>query len=83
MSFHRVTCLIGAAAWLGVVPGPGQAQNDYKRFFDEQRLPAVREVFQAGRYDLAERVADFAIRRGQPSNEWPVLRMQAIAAQGR
>lgn len=83
MSFHRVTCMIGAAAWCGVVPGPGQAQNDYKRFFDEQRLPAVREVFQAGRYDLAERVADFAIRRGQPSNEWPVLRMQAIAAQGR
>lgn len=82
MSYRRVIAFF-AACTATFASGAVWAQNDYKRFFDEQRLPAVREVYQAGRYDLAERVADFAIRRGQPSPEWHVLRMQAIAAQGR
>ncbi len=61
---------------------PAQAQNDYKRFFDEQKLPAVREILDGGRYDLVVRLCDYARARGQPSPEWDVLQWQALAAQG-
>lgn len=66
-----------ACAW-----NPAQAQNDYKRFFDEQKLPAVRELLGGGKYDLVVRLCDYAKSRGQPSPQWEVLQWQALAAQG-
>ncbi len=59
------------------------AQNDYKRFFDEQNIPAVRELLAGGKYDLVERLCEYAQSKGQPSPDWEVMQWQAIAAQGR
>lgn len=59
------------------------AQADYKRFFDEDKLPVVRELFLAGRYSIVIRNCDYAILRNQPSHEWRSLKMKSLAAIGR
>jgi len=58
-------------------------QADYKRYYDEDNIPKVREAFRAGRYDLIVQVCDYALKRGQPSWEWRTLRFQALKAMGR
>ncbi len=60
-----------------------QAQNDYKRFFDERNIPAVRELLASGKYDLVERLCEYAQSKGQPSPDWEVMQWQALALQGR
>lgn len=69
-------------AWLGI-SDTTQAQNDYKRFFDERNIPAVRELLAGGKYDLVERLCEYAQSKGQPSPDWEVMQWQALAAQGR
>ncbi len=59
------------------------AQADYKRYYDEDNLPKVREIFSVGRYDIVLQVCDYALRRGQPSWEWRVLRLESLANMGR
>lgn len=59
------------------------AQADYKRYYDEDNLPKVRLVFQAGRYDFVLQICDYALQRGQPSWEWRVLRFESLANLGR
>ncbi len=59
------------------------SQADYKRYYDEDNLPKVREIFQRGRYDIVVQVCDYALRRGQPSWEWRTLRFQSLANLGR
>ena len=57
-------------------------QADYKRFFDEENVPAVRELFQAGRYDICLQVCRLADQRGQPAVDWRVIKFQSLAAMG-
>lgn len=76
-----VLSIIGGS-WLGSRQTM-QAQNDYKRFFDEQNIPAVRELLAGGKYDLVERLCEYAQSKGQPSPDWEVMQWQALAAQGR
>lgn len=59
------------------------AQADYKRFFDEDKLPVVRELFLGGRYSIVIRNCDYAMLRNQPSYEWRSLKMRSLAAIGR
>tara|TARA_R110000850_G_scaffold204570_5_gene330778 strand:+ start:1368 stop:4037 length:2670 start_codon:yes stop_codon:yes gene_type:complete len=59
------------------------AQADYKRFYDEDKLPKVREVYLKGGFELVIQICDYALRRGQPSWEWRTLRFQALASVGR
>ncbi len=59
------------------------AQADYKKFYDEDKLPTVREYFQKGQYTTVIRHCDNALYRGQPSPEWRTLKMQALANLGR
>ena len=58
------------------------AQADYKRFFDEENVPAVRELFQAGRYDICLQVCRLADQRGQPAVDWRVIKFESLAAMG-
>src|SRR5690606_35571970 len=64
-------------------PSPVRAQADYKRYFDEDKLPRVRELFVRGRYDIVLQICEYARRRGQPSWEWRVLHFESLAATGR
>jgi len=57
-------------------------QNDYKRIFDEDNLPPVRQLLLSGRYDLVARLCESAISRGQPSVEWRLMRYRAMSALG-
>lgn len=79
--------LLVTAIFLTVVivfsPSAAQAQADYKRYYDEDNLPKVREIFRVGRYDIVLQVCDYALRRGQPSWEWRVLRFESLANVGR
>ncbi|MDF1860619.1 MAG: peptidase MA family metallohydrolase [Verrucomicrobiales bacterium] len=71
--------------FLLLVIGSNEAfsQADYKRYYDEDNLPKVREIFLRGRYDIVIQVCDYALRRGQPSWEWRTLRFQSLANVGR
>ncbi|MDF1826321.1 MAG: peptidase MA family metallohydrolase [Verrucomicrobiales bacterium] len=60
---------------------PGQA--DYKRFYDEDNLPKVYDIFQRGRFDIVIQICDYALERGQPSWEWRTLRFESLANVGR
>lgn len=66
-----------------LLTGSAFSQADYKRYYDEDNLPKVREIFQRGRYDIVVQVCDYALRRGQPSWEWRTLRFQSLANLGR
>ena len=70
-------------AWFALCLASTQAQNDYRRFFDEQNIPAVRELLDSGKYGLVERLCEYAQSRGQPSPDWQIFQWQALAAQGR
>lgn len=80
-------CLLAAAmvcsAILVLSPNELRAQADYRRYFDEDNLPKVREVFIRGDYGLVVQVCEYAVRRGQPSWEWRVLHFESLAAMGR
>ena len=71
------------AALLALLPSSLRAQADYKRYFDEDNLPKVREIYNQGRYDIVVQVCEYAHRRGQPSWEWRVLHFEALAGLGR
>ena len=58
-------------------------QADYKRFYDEDNLPRVRQIFQQGGYDFVIQICDYSLSRGQPSWEWRTLRFQALEKIGR
>ena len=62
--------------------GTALGQADYKRFFDEENVPQVKRLLQAGRYDLAERLCEAAFERKQPSSAWNVMYFTALSAQG-
>lgn len=79
--FAAVFLALLASSFLLAAVARGQA--DYKRYFDEDNLPKVREVFLRGNYDLVLQVCDYALRRGQPSWEWRLLRVDSLAATGR
>ncbi|MFK5923508.1 MAG: peptidase MA family metallohydrolase [Verrucomicrobiota bacterium] len=82
--FHNRSCLRYLVVFCLLLSSPWVwAQNDYKRFFDEQNIPAVRELLAGGKYDLVERLCEYAQSKGQPSPDWEVMQWQAIAAQGR
>jgi tetratricopeptide (TPR) repeat protein len=66
-----------------LTPSAAHAQADYKRYYDEDNLPKVREIFHAGRYDIVLQICDYALQRGQPSWEWRVLRFESLANMGR
>lgn len=68
-------------ATLTPVP-PAFGQADYKRFFDEENVPAVRELFLAGRYDICLQVCRLAEQRGQPAVDWRVIKFESLAAMG-
>ena len=59
------------------------AQADYKKYYDEDRLPVMRSLFERGRYSIVIQNCDYAIRRGQLSPEWLTLKMKSKAALGR
>lgn len=82
MMQRLVALLMILAAIFAAVPSPLRAQADYKRYFDEDNLPKVREIFNQGRYDIVIQVCEYADRRGQPSWEWRVLHFEALAAIG-
>lgn len=78
----RLTAVLLAAATMAFSAGPGFGQADYKRFFDEENVPAVRELFQAGRYDICLQVCRLADQRGQPAVDWRVIKFESLAAMG-
>ena len=59
------------------------SQADYKRFYDEDNLPRVRQIYQQGGYDFVIQICDYSLSRGQPSWEWRTLRFQALEKIGR
>lgn len=65
------------------IPSQSLAQADYKRFYDEDNLPKVYDIFQRGRYDIVIQICDYALQRGQPSWEWRTLRFESLANVGR
>ncbi|NRB74178.1 MAG: hypothetical protein HRU46_07465 [Verrucomicrobiales bacterium] len=67
----------------GVVAGSVYGQADYKRFYDEDNLPRVRQIFQQGGYDFVIQICDYALSRGQPSWEWRTMRFRALEKIGR
>src|SRR5690606_27250756 len=75
--------LLVAASLLTVVivftPSSARAQADYKRYYDEDNLPKVREIFAVGRYDIVLQICDYALQRGQPSWEWRVQHFETLA----
>src|SRR5690606_24790940 len=77
-----VTALLLTAV-IAFTPSFARAQADYKRYYDEDNLPKVREIFAVGRYDIVLQICDYALQRGQPSWEWRVLRFESLAHMGR
>lgn len=67
---------------LAGLPASLYSQADYKRYYDEDNLPKVREIFERGRFDIVIQVCDYALRRGQPSWEWRTLRFRSLANVG-
>ena len=65
------------------ITGTVMGQADYKRFYDEDNLPRVRQIFQQGGYDFVIQICDYSLSRGQPSWEWRTLRFQALEKIGR
>ncbi len=63
------------------MPLAGQ-QLDVERIFDEQNLGPVRQLLEKGELELAARICDLAIKRGQPSMEWRMMRLRALAGEG-
>ncbi|MEM9016203.1 MAG: tetratricopeptide repeat protein [Verrucomicrobiota bacterium] len=70
-------------AFLPIAPVSLHGQADYKRYFDEDNIPKVREYFRSGRYEIVVQVCDYALRRGQPSWEWRTLRFESLSRLGR
>jgi tetratricopeptide (TPR) repeat protein len=85
LRFNRNMRRVFLSLFLLLVIGSNEAfsQADYKRYYDEDNLPKVREIFLRGRYDIVIQVCDYALRRGQPSWEWRTLRFQSLANVGR
>lgn len=79
---RRIAVFLSLVILSMVFPETGRAQADYKRYFDEDNLPKVREFFERGRYDIVVQVCEFAKRRGQPSGEWRVLFFESLAGMG-
>ena len=79
-SLLRLTVALGCCP--AFFPADVAGQADYKRFFDEENVPAVKQLFQAGRYDLCAQVCRMAERRGQPAPDWRVILMKSLAAMG-
>lgn len=75
--------LAALLAMLFLCPGELRAQADYLRYFDEDKLPQVRELYSHGRFDIVVQICEYAKRRGQPSWEWRVLHLESLAAMGR
>ena len=67
---------------LCLFPEIGFAQADYKKFYDDDKLPGQRQLYKTGRYTIVIQNADVAERRGQPSPEWRTLKMNSHAALG-
>ena len=55
---------------------------DVERIFDEKNLEPIRQMLAAGEHDLAARICDAAVKRGQPSPEWRVILMLGQRALG-
>jgi len=75
--------VLAVGAFFLVFTERGGAQADYKRYYDEENLPKVQEIFRRGRYDVVIQVCNYALERGQPSWEWRTLRFRALAKLGR
>lgn len=84
MSFSSFkTLALTGILWAIASPDSSYGQADYKRYYDEDKLPKVHEIFQMGRYDIVLQICDYALRRGQPSWEWRSLRMKSLAQTGK
>lgn len=57
-------------------------QLDVSKIFDEKNLKPVANMLEAGEYELVARISDAAVKRNQPSPEWRMLRLKALAAMG-
>ncbi len=79
---RSLTFLATVMLWFSSSENAG-AQADYKKFFDEDNLPPVRELFDSGRYDIVEQATSYALNRGQPSVDWRTLRMWSLFRQGK
>lgn len=55
---------------------------DVARIFDERNLKPVQQMIETGDYELAARICQMAIGRGQPSPEWRIMRVKSLAALG-
>ena len=69
--------------WISWGAQTALGQADYKKYYDEDRLPVMRQLFDRGRYSIVIQNCDYALRRGQPSHEWLTLKMKSLAALGR
>jgi len=67
----------------GLVSGSVLGQADYKRFYDEDNLPRVRQIYQQGGCDFVIQICDYALSRGQPSYEWRTMRFRVLEKIGR
>jgi tetratricopeptide (TPR) repeat protein len=68
-------------ALLALSPLP--AQQPGEDYFDARNVPLVRGLLEKGDYETCLRACGIAIERGQPSAEWPVMRLTALAELGR
>lgn len=71
-----------AAAVVCGLASSGHGQADYKKFFDDENVPPVWELYHAGRYDICVQVCRIAEQRGQPAVDWRVIKFLSLAAQG-
>jgi predicted Zn-dependent protease len=55
---------------------------DLERIFDEKNLGPIRLMLAGGEYDLAARIGEAAVQRGQPSPDWREIRIRALMAMG-
>ncbi len=79
---------VQAGIWRVMIPAllalsPLSAQQTREEYFDARNVPLVRGLLEKGDYDTCLRACAIAIERGQPSPEWPVMRLAALSELGR
>jgi tetratricopeptide (TPR) repeat protein len=82
--FWSRLCNIGTVALvtLSAPSSPGQ-QIDLNQLFEDRNLGPVKQVLEAGDYELCVRVGEMARERGLKSIEWRLVHLRALNALGR
>lgn len=84
MSWGRIWMMVGTGWVLGGFCLPVEAQFlDVDALYEERNLGPLGAAFDAGEYELCEKVCEVAIDRGLKSVIWRKVRARSLAALGR